>query len=122
MIGDKELHSLLDLPAEERLKLARILIESAAEDAPGDSSNQTGGEKTVSTNSWLSLAGRYAGGPGDTFVLIRGAYDHPGEKVGAGTPAILPPLPPGVAAWDIGTRTCSIRRGIRVPPLAGGPR
>ena len=51
---------------EERLKLARILIESAAEDARGDSSNQNGGEKIVSTNSWLSLAGRYAGGPGDT--------------------------------------------------------
>jgi hypothetical protein len=66
MIGDKELHSLLDLPAEERLKLARILIESAAEDARGDSSNQNGGEKIVSTNSWLSLAGRYAGGPSDT--------------------------------------------------------
>ncbi len=63
MIGDNELDSLLNLPAEERLKLARILIESAAKDALGDSSNQ---QKIVSTNSWLSLAGRYAGGPGDT--------------------------------------------------------
>ncbi len=29
----------------------------------------------------------------DTFRLIRGAYDSPGEKVSPGVPAILPPLP-----------------------------
>ena len=34
--------------------------------------------------------------PRDTFVLIRGAYDRPGEKVTPGVPAVLPPLPPGV--------------------------
>ncbi len=31
----------------------------------------------------------------DTFVLVRGAYNAPGEKVGLGVPAVLPPLPPG---------------------------
>ena len=31
--------------------------------------------------------------PRDTFVMIRGAYDKPGEKVSHGTPAILPTLP-----------------------------
>ncbi|MGB7159928.1 MAG: DUF1553 domain-containing protein [Tepidisphaeraceae bacterium] len=31
--------------------------------------------------------------PRDTFVLTRGQYDLHGEKVEAGTPAILPPLP-----------------------------
>jgi hypothetical protein len=58
MIEDKKMiESLLDLPAEERLKLARILIDSAAESS----------EKTVSrANGLLSLAGRYAGGPGNT--------------------------------------------------------
>ncbi|HZL87224.1 MAG TPA: DUF1553 domain-containing protein [Pirellulaceae bacterium] len=30
--------------------------------------------------------------PRDTFVLLRGRYDQPGEKVSAGTPEILPPL------------------------------
>ena len=29
----------------------------------------------------------------ETFRLIRGAYDNPGEKVTPGTPAVLPPLP-----------------------------
>jgi hypothetical protein len=31
--------------------------------------------------------------PRETRVLIRGAYDKPGDKVGFGTPAALPPLP-----------------------------
>lgn len=31
----------------------------------------------------------------DTFRLIRGAYDAPGEKVTPGVPAVLPPLPSG---------------------------
>jgi Protein of unknown function (DUF1553)/Protein of unknown function (DUF1549)/Concanavalin A-like lectin/glucanases superfamily/Planctomycete cytochrome C len=34
--------------------------------------------------------------PRDTFVLVRGAYDKPGEKVTRGTPAVLPPLPSGI--------------------------
>lgn len=33
--------------------------------------------------------------PRDTFVRMRGAYDQLGEKVSAGTPAALPPLPAG---------------------------
>ncbi len=31
----------------------------------------------------------------DAFVLVRGEYDKPGEKVVAGLPAFLPPLPAG---------------------------
>jgi mono/diheme cytochrome c family protein len=34
--------------------------------------------------------------PRDTFVLIRGQYDKHGEKVTAGLPASLPPLPAGL--------------------------
>jgi hypothetical protein len=33
--------------------------------------------------------------PKPTFLLVRGAYDHPGEKVTPGVPAVLPPLPSG---------------------------
>ncbi len=46
--------------------------------------------------------------PRDTFVLIRGQYDKPGEKVEPGTPSVLPPLPPdapknrlGLARWIV---------------------
>ena len=44
--------------------------------------------------------------PRDTFVLIRGAYDHPGDKVTPAVPAFLPPMPAdaprnrlGLARW-----------------------
>ena len=37
----------------------------------------------------------HEGPPRETHVLVRGAYDHPGERVSAGVPAVLPPLPPG---------------------------
>ena len=33
--------------------------------------------------------------PRETFVLMRGAYDKPGEKVGANVPGFLPQLPKG---------------------------
>jgi hypothetical protein len=32
--------------------------------------------------------------PRETFILARGAYDKPGDKVSAGVPESLPPLPP----------------------------
>ena len=34
--------------------------------------------------------------PRDTFLLMRGAYDKPGDKVAPGVPAVLPMLPKGV--------------------------
>ncbi|HXT61312.1 MAG TPA: DUF1553 domain-containing protein, partial [Pirellulales bacterium] len=44
--------------------------------------------------------------PRETFVLVRGAYDKKGEKVSAGVPGVLPPLPNdappsrlGLARW-----------------------
>uniref|UniRef100_Q02AF0 Cytochrome c domain-containing protein n=1 Tax=Solibacter usitatus (strain Ellin6076) TaxID=234267 RepID=Q02AF0_SOLUE len=36
--------------------------------------------------------------PRDSFVLLRGQYDKPGEKVAPGVPAFLPPLPAGAPA------------------------
>ena len=58
MIEDKQiLESLLGLPAEERLKIARILMDSAV------ASREEGAYRA---NGMLSLAGRYAGGPGNT--------------------------------------------------------
>jgi len=40
--------------------------------------------------------------PRDTFMLKRGQYDLPGEKVTAGTPDWLPPLPEGAPANRLG--------------------
>ncbi|MDX1944411.1 MAG: PSD1 and planctomycete cytochrome C domain-containing protein [Pirellulaceae bacterium] len=38
----------------------------------------------------------------ETFVLIRGAYDKPGDKVTPNVPACLPPLPEGAPADRLG--------------------
>jgi hypothetical protein len=38
----------------------------------------------------------------DTHMLIRGAYDKKGDKVGPGVPSILPPLPDGAPANRLG--------------------
>jgi hypothetical protein len=35
------------------------------------------------------------GPPRETHLLVRGAYDHPGDTVSPGVPAVLPPLPAG---------------------------
>lgn len=40
--------------------------------------------------------------PRETFVLKRGEYDKKGEKVDAGVPAVLPPLPEGSPANRLG--------------------
>src|SRR5579871_3906989 len=40
--------------------------------------------------------------PRETFLLVRGQYDKKGEKVTAGVPASLPPLPPGAPANRLG--------------------
>ena len=40
--------------------------------------------------------------PRETHVLIRGQYDHPGERVSAGVPAVFPPLPKGAPANRLG--------------------
>jgi hypothetical protein len=40
--------------------------------------------------------------PRDTFVLIRGAYDKPGDKVTAGVPSVLGKLPEGAPANRLG--------------------
>jgi hypothetical protein len=40
--------------------------------------------------------------PRDTFVLVRGQYDKPGQRVTPGVPASLPPLPEGAPANRLG--------------------
>ena len=40
--------------------------------------------------------------PRDTFMLVRGQYDKPGEKVTMGVPAALPPMPAGAPANRLG--------------------
>ena len=53
--------------------------------------------------------------PRDTFLLMRGAYDKPGEKVTPGVPAVLPLLPKGVPNNRLGFGGGSSIRRIRSP-------
>jgi hypothetical protein len=50
------------------------------------------------------------GPPRDAFVLARGEYDKPGERVAPGLPAFLPPLPEGTQADRLGLARWTISR------------
>jgi hypothetical protein len=50
------------------------------------------------------------GPPRDAFVLARGEYDKPGEKVAPGLPAFLPPLPEGSKPDRLGLARWTISR------------
>lgn len=49
--------------------------------------------------------------PRDAFVLLRGEYDKPGEKVERALPAIFPPLPAGAANDRLGLARWIVDRG-----------
>ena len=49
--------------------------------------------KRLSDQAPVAMVMRELDQPRETFVLVRGAYDRPGEKVAPGTPAALWPLP-----------------------------
>jgi len=60
------------------------------------------GEKRAIENKIpTTMVMREMDGPRDTFILMRGSYDKPGEKVTAGVPAFLPPLPAEAPALGI---------------------
>lgn len=74
--------------AKESVKAAQTAIEKF--------------EKTIPTTMVMTEMEK----PRDTFLLIRGSYDKPGEKLSANVPASLPPLPAnapknrlGLAEW-----------------------
>jgi hypothetical protein len=67
MIEDpQQLEKLLHLPPEERLRLARLLIDSARQDGAEAVLTGDRDQQTDSANPLLELAGRYSGGPGNT--------------------------------------------------------
>lgn len=67
MEDPQQLHELLKLPLEERLRLARWLIDSAINQTQSNlPAESIPGEIPAPSNGLLALAGRFAGGPGDT--------------------------------------------------------
>jgi len=53
--------------------------------------------------------------PRETFLLKRGAYDHPGDRVERGVPAALPPLPKAVANNRLENNRLALARWIIDP-------
>lgn len=104
-------------PDSERSEAERLEVRSAylAEAAPGeirklsehlDALLDERAKLVASFPTVMVMA--EANPPKSTFLLVRGAYDHPGEKVTPGVPAVLPPLPAnapdnrlGFAEWVI---------------------
>jgi hypothetical protein len=56
----------------------------------------------VVTKKFPTMVMDIAEKPRETFILNRGDYSQPTEKVTAGTPAVLPPLPAGAPANRLG--------------------
>lgn len=64
MIDKEKIQELLDLPAEERRRLVRLLESSLRE---GEASGPEVVQRPSPAAQWLlAMAGRYSGGPGDT--------------------------------------------------------
>jgi hypothetical protein len=58
--------------------------------------------KRVLTEKFTTMVMDEAATPRETFILERGNYASPAEKVSAGTPEVLPPLPDGAPANRLG--------------------
>jgi hypothetical protein len=56
----------------------------------------------VLTQEFSTMVMDVAAKPRDTFILHRGDYSQPTEKVTPGTPASLPPMPPGASSDRLG--------------------
>jgi hypothetical protein len=80
----KEIEKLFAASGDSVLKAAEAELAAAKKEL---------GEADRNTPSTMVM--RELAKPRDAFVLNRGEYDKPGEKVGRAVPAALPPLPPG---------------------------
>ncbi len=66
MIKREKIEELLNLPVDERRQMLRLLQESLSGQDERQSQS-TNGDQTSPAAKWLlSMAGRYAGGPGNT--------------------------------------------------------
>jgi hypothetical protein len=114
LAGFDAIRQILATPAEKRTKeqqdaLARYYLENRDEpyqkllaEADGWRRKQADLDAAIPTVMVMQEMDK----PRDTFLLARGQYDQPGEKVTPGTPACLPPMPKdapvnrlGLALW-----------------------
>jgi mono/diheme cytochrome c family protein len=105
MLSDPaSLNQIAEVPADRRSAIQKRKLELAFKSRYAPAPIQQAWEQVVQLKEQRDklLAGlpevmvmQEMPSPRETFRLIRGAYDRPGEKVERSLPAILPPLPPG---------------------------
>lgn len=91
--------------AEQQAKLARLYLERLDQEYPrlkGEVADVDRQRKTVEESLPAVMVMQEAPARRETFVLVRGAYDRPGEKVEPDAPAALSPLPAGVPRNRLG--------------------
>lgn len=66
MIDREIIEEILNLPAEERRRLLRLLQESLLGKGENTDPSATGDPSSPAAKWLLSMAGRYSGGPGNT--------------------------------------------------------
>ena len=100
--------TLIALPAAQRNESQRRQLwdyfaakSKAMEPVRTDLANAEHRLKSL-TDPQQTMIMAIAAKPRETFILTRGDYSQPGEKVSAGTPAKLPALPAGAPANRLG--------------------
>lgn len=66
MIKREKIEELLNLPADERREVLRLLQESLPAQDEHQSQSTNGNQTSLAAKWLLSMAGRYSGGPGNT--------------------------------------------------------
>jgi hypothetical protein len=79
MIKREKIEELLNLPADERLEVLRLLQESLPAQDERQTQSTNGDQISPAAKWLLSMAGRYSGGPGNTAAradeILRGEID-----------------------------------------------
>jgi hypothetical protein len=91
--------------AEQQAKLARLYLERVDQEYPrlkGELAEADRQRKAVEESLPAVMVMQEAAARRETFVLVRGAYDQPGEKVEPDAPAALSPLPAGAPRNRLG--------------------
>jgi hypothetical protein len=94
-------------PAQRTPNMAARLWQHCAEHSPELSAKRIElanlkDRLAVLTESFQTMVMDVAAKPRDTFILNRGDYSQPTDKVEPGTPASLPAMPPGAPATRLG--------------------
>jgi len=110
----RSIHEIAAMPPDKRTKaesdkLRFAFLDRAAPKEIRQARDELRGAQKERQRFWESIPTVMVmadGKPRDTFVLKRGAYDNPGDRVTPGVPSVLPPLHPewpnnrlGLARW-----------------------